>query len=164
MIYEKIAKGEDGLYYARAFTDERKRNLIQLDNVTVADIGDEISFEVDSEKIDEIHETNIKNAIEKSEEWFGKSLQEKVLRSAYTKNSTISTEIIKNTKIFDHDKNLVSLENLTTGETCSVIVEFAGLWFAKKAFGPRWNLVQVKKQHTVEQYDESYPDEYMFVE
>ena len=164
MIYEKISKGEDGLYYARAFTDERRRNLIQLDNVIIADVGDEISFEVDSEKIGVIHETNITNAIEKSEEWFGKTLQEKVLRNAYTKNSVISTEIIKNTKIFDHDKNLVALENLTTGENCSVIVEFAGLWFAKKAFGPRWNLVQVKKQRPIEQYDESYPDEYMFVE
>ena len=28
--------------------------------------------------------------------------------------------------------------------TCSIFVEFAGIWFAKKAFGPTWNLVQVK--------------------
>ena len=28
--------------------------------------------------------------------------------------------------------------------TCSIFVEFAGIWFAKKAFGPTWNIVQVK--------------------
>jgi hypothetical protein len=47
---------------------------------------------------------------------------------------------------------------------CSVIVEFAGLWFAKKAFGPRWNLVQVKKRQPEEKFDESYPEDYMFEE
>lgn len=164
MIYSKVTKGEDGLYYTRAFTDDRKRNLIQLDNVTVVDVGEDITFEVNSDKIDEIHEVNIVNAVENSKEWFGKTLQEKVLRNAYTQNSTISTETIENTKIFNHDKTRVELGDLSTGETCSIIVEFAGLWFAKKAFGPRWILVQVKKHQPVEQFDESYPDEYMFDE
>jgi len=45
------------------------------------------------------------------------------------------------------------------------LIEFSGLWFAKKAFGPSWNLVQVKvheeKKSEPEIHEkESYPDEY----
>ena len=52
--------------------------------------------------------------------------------------------------------------------TCSIFVEFSGLWFAKKAFGPSWNLVQVKihedekPPEETEPEIEAYPDQYMF--
>ena len=53
---------------------------------------------------------------------------------------------------------------------CSVVVEFSGLWFAKKAFGPTYNIVQVKLHPEPEpepekdenNFDESYPEDYMF--
>lgn len=164
MIYDKLSKGDDGLYHVRAFTEDRKRYFIQLDDVTLTDVGDELVFEVNSDKVEAVHELNIQNAINNSEEWFGKKLQEKTLRSAYTREDTISAERIQSTKIFNHEKELVDYETLESGEMCSVIVEFAGLWFAKKAFGPRWNLVQVKKRQPEEKFDESYPEEYMFEE
>jgi hypothetical protein len=59
-------------------------------------------------------------------------------------------------------RSVVNIDSIEPGEICSVIVEFAGLWFAKKAFGPSWNLVQVKKHQQEEKFDETYPDEYMF--
>lgn len=164
MIYDKLTKGEDGLYHVRAFTDERKRYFVQLNDVTIVDLTDEMVFEVPSDKLDTIHETNIQNAIDNSQEWFGKKLQEKTLRSAYTREEMLSAERIPGTKIFDHEKSLVDFETLAPGEVCSVIVEFAGLWFAKKAFGPSWNVVQVKKHQPEEKVDDSYPEDYMFEE
>jgi hypothetical protein len=164
MIYDKLTKGEDGLYHVRAFTDERKRYFVQLNDVTIVDLTDEMVFEVASDKLDTIHETNIQNAIDNSQEWFGKKLQEKTLRSAYTREETLSAERIPGTKIFDHEKSLIDFETLAPGEVCSVIVEFAGLWFAKKAFGPSWNVVQVKKRQPEETVDDSYPEDYMFEE
>ena len=164
MIYDKLTKGEDGLYHVRAFTDERKRYFVQLNDVTIVDLTDEMVFEVASDKLDTIHETNIQNAIDNSQEWFGKKLQEKTLRSAYTREETLSAERIPGTKIFNHEKSLIDFETLAPGEVCSVIVEFAGLWFAKKAFGPSWNVVQVKKRQPEETVDDSYPEDYMFEE
>ena len=37
MIYDTVAKGEDGLYHVRAFTDERKRKFIQLNDVKIVE-------------------------------------------------------------------------------------------------------------------------------
>jgi hypothetical protein len=162
MFYDKLSKGEDGLYHVRAFTDDRKRYFVQLNNVTITDVGEDLVFETDSEKITTIHEMNIQNAIENSQAWFGKALTEKTLRAAYTREDTLSAERIQSVKVFDHDKTPATLESLEPGEVCSVIVEFAGLWFAKKAFGPSWNLVQVKKHQREEKFDESYPEDYMF--
>ena len=164
MIYNTLAKGEDGLYHVRAFTDERKRYFVQLDDVTITDVGDELVLDVHSDKVDAIHELNIQNAIDNSEAWFGKKLQEKTLRNAYTRDDALSAERIPSTKIFDHEKAPFDYETLESGEVCSVIVEFAGLWFAKKAFGPRWNVVQVKKRQPEEKFDETYPEDYMFEE
>jgi hypothetical protein len=41
------------------------------------------------------------------------------------------------------------------------------MWFAKKAFGPAWNVVQVKIENpesipVQETFDKTYPEEYMF--
>lgn len=164
MLYDKLTKGEDGLYHVRAFNDERKKYFVQLNNVTITDVGDEIMIEYTSDKVDAIHEMNIQNAIGNSQEWFGKKLQEKTLRAAYTREDTLSAERIPGTQVFDHEKTRVDIDTLTSGDKCSVIVEFAGLWFAKKAFGPRWNIVQVKKYQPEEKFDDTYPDDYMFVD
>jgi hypothetical protein len=38
------------------------------------------------------------------------------------------------------------------------MLEYAGLWFAKKAFGPSWNLVQVKLNPEPEPTPEPEPE------
>jgi hypothetical protein len=162
MIYDSLTKGEDGLYRVRAFTDDHKRHFVQLNDVTLVDVGDELTFETSSEKIAAIHDVNIQNAIDNGEAWFGKKLTEKTLATAYTREDTFSAERIPSTKVFDHEKSPLDFSALAPGDTCSVIVEFAGLWFAKKAFGPSWNVVQVRKHQVAEKFDESYPEEYMF--
>lgn len=164
MIYDKLTKGDDGLYHVRAFTDDRKKYFVQLNDVTITDVGDDVVFEVSTaEKVDAIHELNIQNAIDNSQEWFGKKLAEKTLRSAYTREDTLSAERLPGTKVFNSEKVLVDLDVIKPGDICSVIVEFSGLWFAKKAFGSSWNIVQVKMHPPPEEkFDETYPEEYMF--
>src|SRR6056300_1681270 len=146
MIYDKITQGENGMYTVRVFNDEKKRNLIRLDNVKIVDTEDDVVLELsDTSKIDSIHMENIQQAIDNSEAWFGgRKLSEKTLRSAYTNESSISAERIGQTRVYNSKNEPVGIETLTSDTECSVIVEFVGLWFAKKAFGPSWNLVQVK--------------------
>lgn len=164
MIYDKLTKGEDGLYHVNAYTDERKKYFIQLNDVTITDVSDnDIVFEPsNNEKVDSIHEQIIQNAIENAEEWFGKKLTEKTLRSAYTREPSISADCISHTYVFNHQKEITNYSDVKPGDVCSVIVEFAGLWFAKKAFGPSWNIVQVKLRQPEEKFEETYPENYMF--
>jgi hypothetical protein len=168
MIYDTITKGDDGLYHVHAFTDEHKRCFIRLDNVVITDATDDITFDVNaSTAIDEIHEGNIQNAIENGESWFGKKVSEKTIRSAYIRDEALTAECIEQTKIFGSDKELLDKDALVVDSKCSVILEFHGMWFAKKAFGPAWNVVQVKIENpesvpVQETFDKTYPEEYMF--
>jgi hypothetical protein len=64
------------------------------------------------------------------------------------------------------EKEAVEFDDIQPDSTCSLVLEFSGLWFAKKAFGPAWNVVQVRlakpDEPDQETFDETYPDEYMF--
>jgi hypothetical protein len=177
MIYDTLSKGEDGLYHTKASNDDKKRCFIQLNGVTVSDIDQEtgeVSFDVTGEvnqaKIENVHATNIQSALENSKTWFGKELSEKTITSAYTKGENVSTDRIAATRIFDHNKESVEFTSVTAGVTCTALIEFSGLWFAKKAFGPSWNLVQMKihepepepePELEPEPEEETYPDQYM---
>lgn len=166
MIYDKLVKGEDGLYHVKAFADDRKKHFIQLNDVIIVEVGpDDIVFDVGAaEKIDAVHELNIQHAIDNSQALFGKNLAEKTLRAAYTRDETLSTERIPETKVFTADRERIEADGLKAGDACSIIVEFSGLWFAKKAFAPSWNIVQVRVRVPEEKFDETYPDDYMFEE
>ena len=149
MIYGTLAKGEDGLYHVKAVTDEKKRCYVQVKNVLVTeDASDEVTFDltdaVGIEKIEDIHAKNVAAANENSATWFGKQLPEKTINKVYTKQDTLSADKISATKIFNANKELVTEDADLVGSKCSIMLEYAGLWFAKKAFGPQWNLVQVK--------------------
>ena len=153
MIYDTLSKGEDGLYHSRALNDEKKRYFIQLNGVTVSDVDHEtgeVSFEVTGEdnqaKVESVHVTNLQSALENSKTWFGKELPEKTISSAYTRSENLETDRISATRVFDHTKESVEFSSITVGMSCTVLVEFSGLWFAKKAFGPSWNIVQLKSQ------------------
>jgi len=174
MIYNTPTTAEDGMRHVRAYTDEKKRCFIQLPNVKVLDVDDnaEVSLEITGEenqaKIETVHASNIQSAVENAKEWFGKELSEKTLTNAYTKEESLSTDRIPATRIFNSKNEEVDFEALSPGITCSVFVEFSGLWFAKKAFGPSWNIVQVKihdeeKEPETETPEiEAYPDGCMF--
>ena len=142
MIYDTLSKGEDGLYHSRALNDEKKRYFIQLNEVTVSDVDQEtgeVSFEVSGEdnqaKVEAVHVTNLQSALENSKTWFGKELPEKTISGAYTMSENIETDRISATRIFDHNRESLEFSSVNVGMKCTVLVEFSGLWFAKKAFG-----------------------------
>ena len=175
MIYDTLSKGEDGLYHSRALNDEKKRHFIQLNEVTVSDVDQEtgeVSFEVSGDdnqaKVEAVHVTNLQSALENSKTWFGKDLPEKTVSGAYTRSENLETDRISATRIFDHNKESVEFNSVSVGMTCTAVVEFSGLWFAKKAFGPTWNIVQLKiheekipEAEAETEQEETYPDQYM---
>jgi len=163
MIYGSLSKGEDGLYHVKALTEDKKRCYVQVKNAKVVDdVSGEVTFDISDatgvEKIEAIHTQNLTSAIENSETWFGKKLTEKTINKVYTKEDTISAERIPATKVFDASKQLTQIEAFSPGTSCTIMLEYAGLWFAKKAFGPSWNLVQVKLNPEPEPTPEPEPE------
>ena len=169
MIYNAPAKGEDGLYFVKALNDEKRKCFVQLNKVKVADVSGEIVIDIVSEantkKVEGVDAQNLAAALENSETWFGKKLTEGVVKGAYTSNldgGMMTCERLDVTKVYSAQQELIDFETLQPGKNCSVILEFAGLWFAKKAFGPTWNVVQVKVHP--DPILDVYPDQYAFVD
>ena len=163
MIYGTLAKGEDGLYHVKAATDGGKRCYVQVKNVFVTDdTADEVTFDLSSavgvENLENIHANNIAAADENSVIWFGKQLPEKTITKVYTKQDTLSADKISATKVFGANKERLTEVPSLVGSRCSIMIEYAGLWFAKKAFGPQWNLVQVKMLPEPEPTPEPTPE------
>ena len=170
MLYDTPTKDDEGFYFVKATKDDKKKCFVQLNKVRVSVLTDtEVTFNLASERnLERVHALdaqNIQAAVENSESWFGKSLSEDTVKSAYTASVTdnqVYADKIAPTKIFTADQELVDFSALTTESDCSVILEFAGLWFAKKAFGPVWNVVQVKMSPPPIQPEETYPEEFAF--
>jgi hypothetical protein len=169
MLYNAPAKGDDGLYFVKALNDSKRKCLIQLNKVKVADVSGDIVFELASEanvqKIGVIDTLNLEAARENCETWFGKQLSEKVIEGAYTSSvadGQVTGERIEVTKAFNAQQESVDIENVQAGKVCDVILEFAGLWFAKKSFGSSWNVVQVRVHP--DPILDTYPEEYAFVD
>jgi hypothetical protein len=169
MLYNAPAKGDDGLYFVKALNDSKRKCLVQLNKVKVADVSGDIVFELASEanvqKIGAIDTLNLEAARENCETWFGKQLSEKVIEGAYTSSvadGQVTGERIEVTKAFNAQQESVDIENVQAGKVCDVILEFAGLWFAKKSFGSSWNVVQVRVHP--DPILDIYPEEYAFVD
>src|SRR6056300_204267 len=88
MLYNAPAKGDDGLYFVKALNDSKRKCLVQLNNVKIADVSGDIVMDLGSEsnisKIQEIDAQNLSAAVENAETWFGKKLSDKVVEGAYT--------------------------------------------------------------------------------
>ena len=169
MIYNAPIKGEDGLYFVKALNDDKRKCFVQLNGVKVSEVSEEVVFNLDSEvntqKIEAIDTTNLDAAQEQCETWFGKKLSENVIKGAYTpsvKDGQVTSERIDATRVFNMQQEAFDFENVQPEKTCDVILEFAGLWFAKKAFGTTWNLVQVRVHD--EPIVDTYPEEFAFVD
>jgi len=100
----------------------------------------------------------IKQAVIKSEEWFGRQLPEEEI-------STMFRPSIRETKpgfppifkaklfmnegeyegdVYDMNKNLVSLGSLEKMSRIQVMVELVGIYIVPKAFGITWKISQIK--------------------
>ena len=169
MLYNAPAKGDDGLYFVKALNDTKRKCLVQLNKVKVADISGDVVLDLVSEanlqKIGDIDALNLEAAQENCETWFGKQLTEKVIQGAYTpsvSDGQITGECIEVTKAFNAQQEQIELDTIQPGKTCDVILEFAGIWFAKKSFGSSWNVVQVRVHP--DPILDIYPEEYAFVD
>ena len=169
MIYNAPTKGEDGLYFVKALNDEKRKCFVQLNKVKVTDVSGEIVIDIVSEantkKVEGVDAQNLAAALENSETWFGKKLTEGVVKGAYTSNlggGMMTCDRLDVTKVYTAQHERIDFETLQPGKNCNVILEFAGLWFAKKAFGPTWNVVQVKVHP--DPILDVYPDQYAFVD
>mgnify|MGYP006893289413 CR=1 FL=1 len=166
MIYGAPIKGEDGLYFVKALNDDKRKCLVQLNKVKIVDVSGEVFMNVTSgAKVEDIDTRNLEAALENCESWFGKKLSESVIRGAYTpsiKDDQVTAERIDATKVFNAQQELIDFDGVQPEKTCDVILEFAGLWFAKKAFGSTWNVVQVRVHD--DPIIDTYPEEYAFVD
>jgi len=171
MIYNAPTKGEDGLYFVKTLNDDKRKCLVQLNKVKVTDVSGEIVMdlgsEVNTQKIHTIDTANLEAALENCESWFGKKVSDGVIRGAYTSNlddTVMTCDRIEATKVFNTQQEPIDFDLVQPEKTCDVILEFAGIWFAKKAFGPTWNVVQVRVHDDPEPILDTYPDGYAFVE
>ena len=169
MIYNTPTNGDDGLYFVKTLNDDKRKSLLQLNKVKIADVSGDIVMDLVSDvnlsRIQNIDTKNLESAVENCEAWFGKKLSDNVIKGAYTggvKDSKVSADRLDVTKTFNATQELIDFDVVQPGKVCDVILEFAGLWFTKKAFGPTWNIVQVKVHD--DPILDTYPDEYAFIE
>jgi hypothetical protein len=169
MLYNAPAKGEDGLYFVKALNDSKRKYFVQLNGVKMVDVSGDIVMDLVSDvntgKIQAVDEENLSAAVENSETWFGKKLSDRVVEGAYTSSiadGQVTGECIEVTKVFNSDHEEVDFGTLQIGKTCDVILEFSGLWFAKKSFGSSWNVVQVRVHP--DPILDTYPEGYAFVD
>jgi|TARA_R110001599_G_scaffold4911_1_gene24851 hypothetical protein len=169
MLYSPPTKGDDGLYFVKALNDTKRKCMVQLNKVKVSEITGEVVFDLVSEanadKLKVVDAGNLIAAHENASSWFGKALSEKVVEGAYTptiSNDQITGDRIDATKVFNSAQENIDFDTVKLGKTCDVILEFSGLWFAKKAFGSSWNIVQVRVHD--DPILDTYPDEYAFVD
>jgi len=178
MFYSKPTKNDDGLYIVKAYTDEKKKYFVSVRGKATRN-SDEITFTLeDDSKVREVDTANIEAAKQNSEEWFGKKMADETLERAYAKSiidSQVTADIISASKFFNHNKDVIELDTMSEGVETRSLLEFAGLWFAKKAYGPIWNVVQVRDMTQPEPEPEvepevepepeveveEYPDEYV---
>lgn len=176
--YSIPKKGDDGFYFVETTNDDGLV-LVQLNNVNVGDISDEVTFVLNSEsnvdKIGTFDKDIIEQANVNQEEWFGKKISKNVIDRAFVQsvnNGQITGELIDATKIFNHTNEVVDSTYLQVGKKCNILMELNGVWFAKKTFGPSWNVVQVKVFDDPEPEPEPeptptpkiYPEQYALVD
>jgi len=166
MLYSAPAKGDDGCYFVRATTDDKKKHFIQLNKARISattetDITIDPVSAGNKRKITTINKANLQAAKEHAKEWFGKDKSAESLKAAYS-DAELVAERIPPTKVFSAEQEVVDFTTLREDMECSLILEYAGMWFAKTAFGPAYNVVQVKLHP--EPIKSEYPEEYAFVD
>lgn len=173
MIYDTPTRDADGCYIVKVKTDDNKKCLVQVNNTFIRDLDGEVELQIKGKrhtnKINPIDEENLRAAAEKSVEWFKKEIQENALKSFYTPSvneGTLVADKITASKIFSAQNEATTFDVLGEPKKCNALLEFAGIWFAKKTFGPIWNIVQVKiipepepEPEAVVIQEEVYPDE-----
>lgn len=171
MKFNTPTKDDDGLYYARVKGDDGKKVFIQLNKVKCTrSSSNVVEFAIDQpankKKIQTIEAENISTAVQQCESWFGAAMTPEQISAAYSSifesTGRLSVERIPPTKVFTSNLEQTDFEAIVEGKTCNLIVEFAGLYFARSSFGPMWNLVQCKLH--ADPVVSEYPEEAAFAD
>ncbi len=173
MKYGAPKKLPDGRYFLKVTSDAGDRVMVQLNRVhllTTFTESDDVTMKLSQSAVDKvaaIDAENIAAAKANCVEWFGKTLADQTLEAAYAKSSQdltmntskarVGSQVV--TKVFSHDKNILDTDSLVIDTECDVVLEFSGIWFMKKTFGPIWRIAQVRLLAPPKKL---YPDEYLF--
>jgi Family of unknown function (DUF5871) len=160
MEFGDVIKVPDGRFYLKV----TGQNRVVLKNVPCESFEYKpLSFHVsDVQRIKELEQSVIEKAKEKSEEWFGRSVQPSVIEKAFQSSLSgdmFDTQLARSkgkvvTTFWDAQKKMVDI--LPDGTTVDMIVELSGVWFLKKSFGPIFTILQVKESKQVK------PIQYLF--
>lgn len=174
MIFGKPKKLPDGRYYLKVSKDDESRVMYQLNKtklVTKFDDSENVTLDLTDTAvalISKVDEEILAAAKANCLDWFGKTLADKTLETAFSKSvngnvmnvgkATLKGQVL--TKVFD-PVTKVSVESsvLEADVQCDVMLEFSGVWFMKKTFGAIWRIAQAR---ILAPPKKLYPDEYLF--
>ena len=69
------------------------------------------------------------------------------LKSLYVPSATknvLTADKISASRVFNPEKESIPFDIIKETKKADVLLEFAGIWFAKKTFGPIWNIIQIR--------------------
>lgn len=155
IVYGTPEKLQDGRYFVSAST-ESGPIFVTLRDVKVGDICDDMVLTLSTlGDVQAIDSVVIDAAEINSTAWFSKEISRETLVNYY--QSSLEDCILQvvpnlnskgkvNVAFFGQNKEV--LKTVEPGAVCTVLVQFDGLWFLKRSFGPVWKLVQarVKKE------------------
>ena len=139
----------DGEIHVRVSRDDGRPMFKQFNNVKIEEITeDSLVINVQDNDLSSYDQDLLAAAKTNKQEWFGRELADSTLEKRYSsalEGELFSTNILKGKfRCYDHEKNVVPVEELKPGMLCSVVVELKRIWFDKRNYGPDWFSVQVK--------------------
>lgn len=139
----------DGEIHVQVSCGDGRPMFKQFNNVKIEEItGDSLVLNVQDNDLGSYDHDILASAKENRQEWFGRELADSTLEKRYSsalEGDLFSTNILKGKfRCYDHEKNVVPVEDLKPGMVCSVVVELRRIWFDKRNYGPDWFGVQVR--------------------
>lgn len=161
VTYEDPVKLSDGRYFVKASTNGSPV-YVSLKGVVIDDLdADDIELKLsggDVQIVDEWDKRFVSSAVVNSTKWFHKEISSDVIQSYFV--SSLETdgtlEVLPNlgpkgkpnVAVFDSNKS--QIKTVEPGTSALVLLQFEGMWFLRKTFGPVWRLVQVRVKKTLE--------------
>ena len=144
MEFETPVRLADGRYFARVTGQE----TVCIPNVTFGERLAETEIRLkDASKILAYTDRLVEAAVQNSKAWFNKEIAPEVIASYYqsgydAQTGALEVEGADRTVCFSAAKDII--ESIDQGAQCTVLLQFEGLWFLRKTFGPVWKLVQAR--------------------
>lgn len=165
VVYEDPVRLQDGRYFVKASTPDNTPVYVSVNNSTVntplpwdqsTDIPVLVS-EADISTIQKWDSMFMADAVVNSTKWFQREFTEDVITSYYQsalEGNTLETQPSVNQKSRVNVAFFTSTNELSktfdAGSQCRLLIQFDGLWFLRKSFGPVWKITQVKTRKVSE--------------